>query len=350
MDSQKNQDFPAATRPHILRMDHPAVQTPSKALPDGAITGNGDLTAILAGAADRVHIYIGKADFWNADCRAYAEHRGGLAPVGLAELLLPHLAYAAYHVEQDLDHARITLRLNEGKLWAELKIIVCATENTVLLELKHAHPMTSSSLSLLPLTDSDAIAECGSEGDVLFSLRGFDGTACRFASYGVCAMRQIERSISEGTERILWAISVCTQAIERAADIDSARYKQLLSAHSAHWEQFWSKSGVSLPDEDIETCWYAGLYAVACCAGNKKFPPGLWGVYPTSDGLGWYSDYHLNYNYEAPFYALASSNHPELLECYMAPFKDFLPTARRYAEEYLGIRGAYFPEHRSIGT
>ena len=210
MDSQKNQDFPAATRPHILLMDHPAVQTPSKALPDGAITGNGDLTAILAGAADRVHIYIGKADFWNADCRAYAEHRGGLAPVGLAELLLPHLAYAAYHVEQDLDHARITLRLNEGKLWAELKIIVCATENTVLLELKHAHPMTSSSLSLLPLTDSDAIAECGSEGDVLFSLRGFDGTACRFASYGVCAMRQIERSISKGTERILWAISVCT--------------------------------------------------------------------------------------------------------------------------------------------
>ena len=74
---------------HIFEISHPAAGTPSKALPDGAFTGNGDLTAVLAGSADRVRIHIGKADFWKADGRVYTEHRGGIAPLGLAEILLP---------------------------------------------------------------------------------------------------------------------------------------------------------------------------------------------------------------------------------------------------------------------
>ena len=51
----------------------------------------------------------------------------------------------------------------------------------------------------------------------------------------------------------------------------------------------------------------------------------------------------MNYNFEAPFYALTSSNHPELLECYTSPLNDFLPIAKRYARDYLGIEGAYYP-------
>ena len=101
---------------HIFEISHPAAGTPSKALPDGAFTGNGDLTAVLAGSADRVRIHIGKADFWKADGRVYTEHRGGIAPLGLAEILLPQLAYAEYQVEQNLDKACITLHLTEGKL------------------------------------------------------------------------------------------------------------------------------------------------------------------------------------------------------------------------------------------
>ena len=339
-------------RKHILNICQPAEQTPSTALPDGAITGNGDLTAVLAGTADRVRIYIGKADFWKADERAYVEHRGGIAPLGLAELLLPQLAYAEYRAEQNMDEAYIALRLTAGKQSATLKITVCATENTILLELEHTHPAVSASLSLLPLTGSEAITEQGTCGEVSYSLRGFDDPEFRFPTYGVCALKTVSRTVSNGTERIVWAISVRTnhdtaayknQAIERAADIDLAACERLITGHAEHWKRFWAKSGVSLPDPTIENYWYAGIYSVACCSGNKRFPPGLWGAYATSDSMGWFGDYHLNYNYEAPFYALASSNHPELLECYTSPLRDFLPRAKRYAKEYPGISGAYFP-------
>jgi len=337
---------------HKFILRHPAGETPNTALPDGAITGNGDVTVVLGGTADRVRLYIAKADFWKADGRVYAEHRGGLSPLCTAEILLPHLAYADYEVIQDMDNAGIRLSLTENRMSAHLKVTVCAGENTILLELEHSHPVISSSVSLSPREGWDSCHDRGEDGDVTYAVRGFDTPECRFPTYGICAMRRISRIVSDGRTKTVWAITVRTnhdtaayrsQAIEYVRSLDDADCQKLLAAHRAWWTKFWSKSGVELPDKELENYWYAGLYAVACCARNKKFPPGLWGAYSTADGMGWFGDYHLNYNYEAPFYALTSCNHPELTECYASPLNDFLPIARRYAKEYLGVRGAYFP-------
>ena len=337
---------------HIFTIPHPAKDTPSATLPDGAFTGNGDTTLMLAGTPDRVRLYIGKADFWKADGRVYVEERGGLAPLGLAELLLPQMAYAEYRAEENLDEATIALHLKAGRFSADLKATVCAEENTILIELEHSFPMTSASLSLLPLEGCEAVTEGGREGDVSYRIRGFDTPACRFPTWGICTLKTISRTAADGKERIVWAVCTGTnhdtaawrsQTLERAAALDEGACERLLASHAAWWKGFWAKSGVSLPMDEPELYWYAGLYAVACCARNKKFPPGLWGAYSTADGMGWFGDYHLNYNYEAPFYALAASNHPELIECYAAPLNDFLPRARQYAREFLGVRGAFFP-------
>lgn len=56
-------------------------ETPCTALPDGAITGNGDVTVVLGGTADRIRLHIGKADFWKADGRVYTAHLGGISPL-----------------------------------------------------------------------------------------------------------------------------------------------------------------------------------------------------------------------------------------------------------------------------
>ena len=338
---------------HIFTIHHPAEATPNEALPDGLIAGNGDVTITLGGTADRVRLYVGKADFWKADGRVYVEERGGIAPLGLVEILLPHLAYAEYCAEEDLDEAAISLHLKAGPFSADLRVTVCAEENTILLSLDRTYPAVSASLSLLPLEGSEAVTEGGCDGSVVYRTRSFDTPACRFPTHGICAAKRISRTAENGRERILWAVSVGTnhdsaawksQTIERVSALDPEACEHLLAAHGAWWTDFWSKSGVSLPGhEKLELFWYAGIYAVACCARNKKFPPGLWGAYSTADGMGWFGDYHLNYNYEAPFYALAASNHPELLECYMSPLNDFLPIARRYAQEFLGVRGAYYP-------
>ncbi len=47
-------------RDHILSWHEHARRIPSKSLPDGAITGNGDVTLVLGETSDRVQVYIGK--------------------------------------------------------------------------------------------------------------------------------------------------------------------------------------------------------------------------------------------------------------------------------------------------
>ncbi|MBR2474219.1 MAG: hypothetical protein IKB51_04235 [Clostridia bacterium] len=328
-----------------------AKRTPSKSVPDGAITGNGDVVAILGGNAEKVRIHIGKSDFWKSDWRGYVDCLGGLAPLGTVEILLPHLAYADYKAEQNIDKGFIKLSLKTGKFDATVKITVCATQNTVIIELDHTHRFISSSISLFPVEGADAITEQGSTNDVNYVIRGFDTPECRFPTYGICALRKVSSTVYDGRVRTVWAMNVCTnhdsaaykmQAIESVGAIDEAMCQKLLAKHSEWWRQFWSKSSVQLSDDTLELYWYIGLYANACCARNKKFPPGLYG-YSTSDGMLWFGDYHLNYNYEAAFYAFASSNHTELMECYSTPLNDFLPIAKHYAKKYLGISGAYYP-------
>lgn len=340
---------------HIFTVCAPAKETPSKSLPDGLITGNGDVTVTLAGTSDRVRLYVGKTDFWKADGRVYVEECGGLSPLGMAELLLPQMAYAQYRAQQDMDGASISIRLTDGPLAASVKITVCAGENTILVELVRTRPAVSASLSLLELEGCEAVVQCGSSEDVSYVVRGFDTPQCRFPTYGICALRRVSHTVFDDgkKERILWAIAVATnhdtaafryQTVERVSELNENDCRRLLGEHAAWWREFWSKSGVELPgNEDLELWWYAGIYAAACCMRNKKFPPGLWGAYATADSMGWFGDYHLNYNYEAPFYALTASNHPELLACYMAPLNDFLPIAKRYADAFLGMGGAFFP-------
>jgi len=92
---------------HVITITCPAKETPAKKLPDGAITGNGDVTAVLSGGADRIHIHIGKTDFWKAEGRimdvGYSLGHGGTCPLGLVEILLPQLTYADYKAELNLD-------------------------------------------------------------------------------------------------------------------------------------------------------------------------------------------------------------------------------------------------------
>jgi len=336
---------------HVFLMSEPAKKIPSKSTTDGAITGNGDVTLVLGGTCDRVQIYISKSDFWKSDGRFYKEERGGLMPLGIVEFLLPHLVYADYKVEQNLDECYILLTLTEKNFSAKLKITVCAEDNVVLFELDKDYPMVSASVSFVPIQGTEDVVECGEVKDVSYMIRGFDTPECRYPTYGICALKQVSREVCEGREHITWAMSVLSnhnsaayksQAIEQVLAMEQRDCQKLLSEHAAWWKRFWSKSSVELPDEKLELYWYAGIYTMACCARNKKFPPGLWG-YSTADQMGWFGDYHLNYNYEAPFYALATANHAELLACYSSPLNDFLPLAKRYAKEYLGIGGAYYP-------
>ena len=51
------------------------------------------------------------------------------------------------------------------------------------------------------------------------------------------------------------------------------------------------------------------------------------------DNPGWHGDYTIDYNYEATFYGIMSSNHEELMHSYPNPMLDSMPLASKYAGE-----------------
>ena len=335
---------------HIYKLNKPCENTPNKYMPDGAITGNGDIGIIWGGKPDRVQLYISKADFWKGNPQS--KSGGGTVPLGMIEILMPYMAYSDYLVEQDMDKAELRGYFSTNGMDTKITVAACATENTILLEIDSTCPGLSTSVDLQPIEGNDAVCERVEIGNLQYITRSFDGPELRFPTAGIAVQKEISRVRANGREVVRWLIYVCTnhdcaayknQAIDAAAVADAITYDRLVKSHNEWWENFWKVSTFSVDNESLELQWYMGIYTLACCSRNKRFAPGLWGSFSTSDGMEWLGDYHLNYDYFSPYPSMCVANHVELMDCYETPLYDFMPKAREYAKRYLGCRGVYYP-------
>jgi hypothetical protein len=102
-----------------------------------------------------------------------------------------------------------------------------------------------------------------------------------------------------------------------AAALTEVTLEQAAADHTAQWNTFWNASTVSFPDApETEDFWFGAQYILNSAiphAGQEQTPPGLYGPWGTMDNPGWHGDYTIDYNYEATFAGLMSSNHPELM-------------------------------------
>ena len=67
------------------------------------------------------------------------------------------------------------------------------------------------------------------------------------------------------------------------------------------------------------------------------------GTFVTRDEAAWGGDYHLNYNYQAPYWASFSSNHISLTDNFDQPLLDYMEAGRKHAQELLNCKGIYYP-------
>ena len=121
---------------------------------------------------------------------------------------------------------------------------------------------------------------------------------------------------------------------------------KLASRHQAWWREFWSRSFIEIPDKVIEQHWYDAQYIMASCSRPGKVAPGLWGNWITTERPMWNGDYHLNYNFEAPFYGVYAANHPETSLPYYDALSQSIPGGEANAARH-GWKGLHFPA--SIG-
>lgn len=125
---------------------------------------------------------------------------------------------------------------------------------------------------------------------------------------------------------------------------DGGAYLKARSASETEWRGYWSKSGVALADSFLERIWYHNLYFLRCSLRPGVICPGLFANWSYRNiGTAWHGDYHLNYNIQQPFWGTFSINHPELHLPYVDMVDHILPISRKWAREYYGLRGAFYP-------
>jgi hypothetical protein len=116
----------------------------------------------------------------------------------------------------------------------------------------------------------------------------------------------------------------------------------LSSKHRGWWSDFWSRSFIEIRDKEIEKRWYAALYVMGSCSRPGKVAPGLWGNWSTTDNPNWQGDFHLNYNFQAPFYMVYSANHADLSLPFCQAIVESEPNGRAMAKRH-GWKGIHLP-------
>ncbi|MGN0532428.1 MAG: glycosyl hydrolase family 95 catalytic domain-containing protein [Eubacterium sp.] len=329
-------------------MEHTVVITtkpkrPGKeSIPDGAVTGNGDLSVMLGNSEKGMRVFIAKCDLWKAN--QHPDSDGGIKPLGYVDFDITKNLYDNYYVEQRMERGELFCRFADGKDYIEIKIMACAVKNDIFFEI------TSSKDNLISkprfsvfncnadefaddyCDDIHIITRCFQNDELGFDCKVSAGI-CEFAKgkYVLCAFTNFDSDTFD------------KDVLAHLTQFNEAMYQKEKDSHYDWWRDFYSKSEFSVSDEVLEMNWYACQYHLAICGRNTKFPPGIYGNFITTEIERWHGDYHLNYNYEAPFYAVFSSNHPELSDCYFAPLEQFVPRGREYAKKYLSCKGIFYP-------
>ncbi len=308
-------------------------------IPAGAFCSNGDLGVVFDNDEKGLLVHLSKCDFWKFTPGAHKD--GGIKTVG--SLRFGNVDLSEYNIKQYFDKGLLECRFAN----TEMELFI-APENTVYIQIK------ALDTENYPAVDIELPDTCGSDNSefekngIKCFVRKFNGDeVVRESAVAVC-FRKIYESTSDGIKTVRYCVSVVT-------DFDAADYtdKGIAMAMNGDyegdkakteekWKKFFSASKVTIEDKEIEKFYNSSLYHLAGCMGNKEFPPGLFGNFITDDFFPWAGDYHMNYNYEAPYYCIFSSNHPELFDGYMSPVNDMAENAKEFAKLF-GCRGYALP-------
>lgn len=357
---------------------HSIFTHPPKPLPlyeqiDAPLMGNGDMAAALCGEPENQQFWLSKNDLWELRpvwCMS------GPRPFGHLDIRMPLLAGATYHVEQDLSDATTISTFKTDKSKVTMRSWVSATENLLVVELigegapvdGDVHLWIPAQARTTPQSDhrpkhgtahdwdgapSAPVLDNGT--NTFWGIRAFRNkieipaaVVCAFSLHGamgehftlrpgnpiilMAAMRSLRQSphyVSEATQRI--------------SSLDQDGLTALYLAHRKWWHAFWNKSRVELGDPELEWRYNVSNYILGSCSRDPDYPPGIAGTWVTTDQPMWTGAYTLNYNHEACFYGLYSSNHIEQADPEDAPVLAFRRRGEYYAGTVLHCRGVLYP-------
>ena len=202
---------------------------------------------------------------------------------------------------------------------------------------------SAASTKLVPVTSADVVTARPVEQDgVTCLVQEIPGDLdWPGMSYAVAVLPQ--------SARIAVAIVTSREAADpRAAAVALVRAtlaedeSRLVGRHEDQWAEFWSASGIDVPDPLLRAAWYRNLYFLRCVSKPGVIAPGLFAGL-INDTPAWHGDYHTNYNIQQTFWSALATNHADLTEPYDRLVREYLPRARWLARKVFDLDGAYYP-------
>ncbi len=360
-----------------VRFTEPPSRIPAPYSVDAPLMGNGFTGAAIGGGPDELVFYLARNDFWRLKS---AHDETYPAVLGHVRLAMPEMEGASYQVDQSLYDATTVGHFVKGGKSVLMETYMPATRDLLVISLSaEGKEPVEGSVALEP-ADTEVpfpgIREAGitPEG-ISYITRAFEDTSveiptkaaaamlaktgtdgsftlrpgkpmtivCAFSSNfksDDCLQTVIDNLITIGDLRQARPSSPCaSRPIRVNGRRGSSCRRRIREEHERWWREYWEKSYVSIPDPDIERKYYVSLYGMACCSRDPDFPPPLFGTWITQEPPWWMADYHLNYNFMAPFYALYSANRLEQADTYDAPILASIPIGEFYSDKVCGIPG-----------
>ena len=317
---------------------------------DAPITGNGDIGLTMAPTEGKIMFYVGKNDFWKA---IESMPDGTIALPGGLTIRSELFQEKWYYAEQLPGSAELTASFRNKKQSLRINAWVPAQENKVIIELESTERLKIG-LNLWTPTGAGSVVENGVENGCVWVHRSFDNLPfLKWPTYMAMAMNHRNGDITlQPNIKETIVIAIYTnhdsekwheKAIRDATSVTDTVLLNIKKQHQEWWNSFWELSSVSFDDVFLEKYYYQSQYIFACASREGKFAPGMWGPFITTDEPAWCGDYHLNYNYEGPYWASYSSNHICLTGNYEDPLLDYMPQGRIHAKNMFNCRGILYP-------
>ena len=319
---------------------------------DAPLMGNGDVTMSMGYKGNCLRYYLSKNDFWRL--RSQADGLSGPRVIGFVDMKIEGFDDAGFIAEQLISNGVTTCALNKNDRQVEVKSWVSATENLAFVEIKAKDKTAKVSINLTAPEDKQARLSIGKANDINWLTRDF-ADSVDIPSGVAVALKIINYKnntvVLQRGKKILIALVIESKfknkeplgyVLGRIKKINMNSVAPIMQQHNKWWDAYWDKSGVTVEDTVLMKAYYQGLYTMAACSRDEKFPPGIFG-WTTTDNPAWNGDYHLNYNFQAPFYGLYAANRLEQGVPHDAPLIDFMPRGEWYAKNVTNTRGILFP-------
>lgn len=346
--------------------------------------GNGDIGVVAGDGITSQKFYFGKSDFWgshwNTRHNAFEVSILSLGALTISSPAKSSNPEADYRMVQDILHAEVRTDLKLGENLVHLRSWTADGENIFVTEISADSGSSDVPIEIslaMPAPDPEAHtifpAAAGYRDGVLWTSRENNLTgASDYKARAAIALRLLNADLKnidsdtysshgqfllKGGSKVLLITTFTSDArigltgptrealaqaaIASAQKISDDDLKRLQIKHREWWKQFWLRSYVHVNDKVLEDYYYGALYVLGCASRPGHPAPSLWGNFLTTDNAAWGGRYFMNYNEEAAYYGVFSSNHSELAEPYNKMVLAQVPFQRNRTAE-AGYQGVSF--------